>query len=117
MLQEILARINVFHFLLQTGYTFENALRVVKRPLNSLPETVQANFEMLLKLMGERADPSSSAVKNIRVGEAAYRKAKNSEAKERRKRHMLNPAPEEEESKNPEASRSRPSPELPRYTE
>lgn len=126
MFQELVSRMIVFHFLLQTGYTFENALRVIKRPLNQLPETVQANYELFMKLMADTFDENRSAIENIRAAEASYRKAKEEELAERQKQRILHGAPapattvEESESKIAEASRpSRPPPqrELPKYTE
>lgn len=123
MSQELLTRVQVFQFLLQTGYTFENALRVIKRPLNPFPEAVQDNYELLMKLMAETVDESRSAIENIKVAETSYRETKEEELVERQKQRILHGAPapattvEESESKIAEPVRSAPQTELPRYTE
>ena len=92
MSQELLTRVQVFQFLLQTGYTFENALRVIKRPLNPFPEAVQDNYELLMKLMAETVDESRSAIENIKVAETSYRETKEEELAERQKQRILHGA-------------------------
>lgn len=117
--EEIVRRLTTFQFLLQTGYTFENALRVIKRALNPIPERIQANSEHLMKLMASEVAPERSAIEVIKAGEAAYLEAKEDEEEERRKQAILcGPPPrsqEEEERKVAEPAHR--AVELPRYTE
>ena len=83
--QELTTRLTVFKFLLETGYTFENALRAMKRPQNPIPEQVQTNFDLLFRTMADEAVGERSAIDIIKAGETGYRKVKEEEQQRRRK--------------------------------
>lgn len=116
MSQELSLRMDVFKFLLQTGYTFDNALRIIKKTIKPSPEGEnQVKYEKILKFIGDRLDSSHSAIDNIKAGEKAYREAMVVEADKRRIKKILNTVPKEDESNNSEVDNSLP--ELPRYIE
>lgn len=72
MSQEIVLRMLVFQFLLQSGYTIKNALIIIKRPLNLLSDQVQNNYYLFMKLMLNTFDKCSSAIDNIKKVEELY---------------------------------------------
>lgn len=113
MSEELLLRMLIFQYLIQTGYTFSNALRIAKRAIKPLSTSSRAkrNSNLLFRHLCNMYNPEISALENIKAAEKEYWEIRDREIEEEQNRSQNSTSNilqrtfiDQEESKSSESS-------------